>query len=75
MRLVIYSSVSPHILRHLLWRFSIDLPEVTVAGVLYETARPPAATGKRVKRFARLLRDPQFLVYAADRARRQHRGR
>lgn len=71
MKVVIYSSVAPHVLRHLLWRLSFDLPEVTVGGVLYETARPPAPTGKRVKRFARLLRDPDFLVYAADRVRAQ----
>jgi peptidoglycan/xylan/chitin deacetylase (PgdA/CDA1 family) len=69
MKLVIYSSVSPDILRHLLWRLSLDLPEMPVCGVLYETARPPASTGKRVRRFAHLLRDREFLVYAVDRTR------
>ena len=69
MKLVIYSSVSPHILRHLLWRLSLDLPEVVLCGVLYETARPPASIDKRIRRFAHLLRDREFLIYAADRLR------
>lgn len=68
MKLVIYSSVSPAMLQHLLWRLEIDLPDVTVAGVLYETGRRPLATAKRARRVARLLRDPDFLVYAGYRA-------
>ena len=68
MRLVVYSSVSPEVLRHLLWRLALDLPEARVVGVLYETARPPLARGRRLKRFARLLRDPQFVRYVGHTA-------
>jgi folate-dependent phosphoribosylglycinamide formyltransferase PurN len=67
MKLVIYSSISPHILEHLLWRLHLDAPEVTVAGVLYETPRPPLPAAKRLRRFLRLVRDRDFLVYAAYR--------
>jgi methionyl-tRNA formyltransferase len=67
-KLVIYSSVSPDVLQHLLWRLELDLPEVTVAGVLYEIGRPPLPAARRARRFARLLRDPDFLVYAGHRA-------
>ena len=68
MRLVIYSSVSPHMLQHLLWRLEVDLPEAKVAGVLYETGRPPLPAAKRLRRFARLMRDPDFLLYAGHKA-------
>jgi methionyl-tRNA formyltransferase/peptidoglycan/xylan/chitin deacetylase (PgdA/CDA1 family) len=63
MRLVVYSSVAPEVLRHLLWRLTLDLPEARVVGVLYETARRPLARGRRIQRFVRLLRDPQFVRY------------
>lgn len=66
MRLVIYSSAAPGLLRHLLWRLAVDLPETAVAGVLYETARPPLSTAQRVRRLPGLLRDPQFLRYAGQ---------
>ena len=68
MRLAIYSSVSPDVLQHLLWRLSVDLPEVSVAGVLYETGRPPLPAVKRAGRFLRLLRERDFLRYASHRA-------
>jgi peptidoglycan/xylan/chitin deacetylase (PgdA/CDA1 family)/folate-dependent phosphoribosylglycinamide formyltransferase PurN len=68
MRVVVYSSVAPEILHHLLWRVSLDLPEVQVAGVLYETGRPPLPRAKRIRRFGRLLRDPQFIRYVGHRA-------
>lgn len=68
MRLVIFSSVSPDALRHLLWRLELDLPEVTVAGVLYETARPPLPRAKRIRRFVKHLRNPAFLRYVGYRA-------
>jgi folate-dependent phosphoribosylglycinamide formyltransferase PurN/peptidoglycan/xylan/chitin deacetylase (PgdA/CDA1 family) len=67
-KLVIYSSVSPAMLQHLLWRLSLDLPEVTVAAVLYETGRPALPATNRARRFFRLLKDPDFVVYAAHRA-------
>jgi peptidoglycan/xylan/chitin deacetylase (PgdA/CDA1 family)/folate-dependent phosphoribosylglycinamide formyltransferase PurN len=68
MKLVIFSSVAPGMLQHLLWRLQLDAPEVTIAGVLYEIERPPLAAAKRMKRFVRLLRDREFLVYAGHRA-------
>jgi folate-dependent phosphoribosylglycinamide formyltransferase PurN len=78
MRVVVYSSVAPEVLRHLLWRLALDLPEAQVVGVLYETARPPLPRARRLRRVARLLRDPQFVRYlayktvAALRARAEH---
>jgi folate-dependent phosphoribosylglycinamide formyltransferase PurN/peptidoglycan/xylan/chitin deacetylase (PgdA/CDA1 family) len=75
MRLVIFSSVAPDVLRHLVWRLQLDLPEVTLAGVLYETARPPLARGKRIERMGRLLGDAQFLRYVAHKAQRSMRDR
>lgn len=68
MRLVIFSSVAPEVLRHLLWRLDLDAPDVTVAGVLYETARPPLPRARRLRRVARLLRDSQFIRYIGHRA-------
>ncbi|MGH9349325.1 MAG: polysaccharide deacetylase family protein [Vicinamibacterales bacterium] len=70
MRLVIYSSIAPDMLQHLLWRLEIDLPEVSVAGVLYETGRPALPTATRATRFLRLLRDPDFVRYVGHRAAR-----
>jgi peptidoglycan/xylan/chitin deacetylase (PgdA/CDA1 family)/folate-dependent phosphoribosylglycinamide formyltransferase PurN len=63
MRLIVFSSMAPEALRHLLWRLSLDVPDVRVAGVLYETARPPMSRARRIRRFARLLRDPAFVRY------------
>ncbi len=68
MRLVIYSSVAPEVLRHLLWRLDLDAPDITVAGVLYETARPPLPRGRRLRRLARLLGNPQFVRYIGHKA-------
>ena len=45
MRLVVFSSMPAAALDHLLWRLAIDLPEVTVAGILYETNRPTLGRG------------------------------
>lgn len=68
MKLVVFSSVAPHMLQHLLWRLEIDVPEVTVAGVLYESGRPPLTPARRARRFLRLLRDPGFVSYVAHRS-------
>jgi folate-dependent phosphoribosylglycinamide formyltransferase PurN/peptidoglycan/xylan/chitin deacetylase (PgdA/CDA1 family) len=65
MRLVIFSSVAPEVLRHLLWRLQLDCPEVVIAGVLYETSPPPLPGGTRVRRVARLLAEAEFRRYAA----------
>ena len=75
MRLVVYSSVAPEVLQHLLWRLALDLPEAQVVGVLYETARPPLSRARRIKRVARLLRDPQFLRYVGHTVRRSVHAR
>jgi peptidoglycan/xylan/chitin deacetylase (PgdA/CDA1 family)/folate-dependent phosphoribosylglycinamide formyltransferase PurN len=74
-KLIIYSSVSPEMLQHLLWRLSLDVPEVTVAGVLYETARPPMPAARRARRFLRLLREKDFLIYSAYRLAAETRSR
>jgi peptidoglycan/xylan/chitin deacetylase (PgdA/CDA1 family) len=68
MRIAVYSSVAPEVLHHLLWRLSLDVPEAQTVGVLYETARPPLSRSKRIRRFGRLLRDPQFLRYVGHKA-------
>ena len=63
MRLVIYSSAAPHRLDHLLSRLAIDLPEITLAGVLYETERPGLGPARRLWRVLKLLHDLQFLAF------------
>jgi methionyl-tRNA formyltransferase/peptidoglycan/xylan/chitin deacetylase (PgdA/CDA1 family) len=67
MRIAIYSSVAPAVLDHLLWRLSVDLPEVTVAGVLYETNRRRLTLWQRANRCLRLLNDAEFAVYVGHR--------
>jgi methionyl-tRNA formyltransferase/peptidoglycan/xylan/chitin deacetylase (PgdA/CDA1 family) len=69
MRLVIYSSASAEALQHLLWRLETDVPDVEVAGVLFETGRPALARGRRLGRLLRLARHRDFLIYLASRAR------
>jgi peptidoglycan/xylan/chitin deacetylase (PgdA/CDA1 family)/folate-dependent phosphoribosylglycinamide formyltransferase PurN len=66
-RLVVFSSMSVPALEHLLWRLMLDLPEVTVAGILYETNRSTLSRGKRARRAFQLLKDADFRVYAASR--------
>jgi peptidoglycan/xylan/chitin deacetylase (PgdA/CDA1 family) len=70
LRLVVFSSMGPEVVDHLLWRLAVDLPEVTVAGVLYESARPALSRGKRMRRLVKLSRDWGFLRYVAHKARR-----
>jgi methionyl-tRNA formyltransferase/peptidoglycan/xylan/chitin deacetylase (PgdA/CDA1 family) len=67
MRLVVFSSMPVGALDHLLWRLALDLPEVTVAGILYETERPTLSRGGRAQRFLSLVGEPDFRVYAASR--------
>jgi peptidoglycan/xylan/chitin deacetylase (PgdA/CDA1 family) len=64
----VFSSAEPAVIRHLLWRLAIDLPEVMVAGVLYEFPRPGLSRDKRIRRFVKLLRDLDFVRYAVHRA-------
>jgi folate-dependent phosphoribosylglycinamide formyltransferase PurN/peptidoglycan/xylan/chitin deacetylase (PgdA/CDA1 family) len=68
MRLVVYSSIAPEVLQHLLWRLTLDLPEAQVVGVLYETARPPLPRARRLRRFLKLLPDPLFRSYVRHKA-------
>jgi hypothetical protein len=67
-RLVVFTSLPPAKVRHFLWRLSVDLPDVELAGVLYETARPPVALGRRLRRFGKYLRDPDFVRFVAHKA-------
>ncbi|HKP73717.1 MAG TPA: polysaccharide deacetylase family protein [Pyrinomonadaceae bacterium] len=63
-RIVIFSSLPPAKLEHLLRRLFADLPRVEVAGVLYEHPRPPLARSKRIKRAARLVGERDFRRFA-----------
>lgn len=65
LRIVIFTAVPPARLSHFLRRLASDLPNVQVAGVLYESERPPMARKDRVKRLGSLVTDPTFLRYAA----------
>jgi peptidoglycan/xylan/chitin deacetylase (PgdA/CDA1 family) len=67
LRLVVFSSAGAEDVHHLLWRLAIDLPDVTVAGVLYEFPRPGLSRQQRVRRFLRLLRHADFVRYVAHR--------
>ena len=60
--------MSAEIVDHLLWRLAVELPEVRVVGVLYESPRRPLSRGKRVRRFLKLSRDSVFLKYVAHKA-------
>jgi len=59
-RIAIFSSLPAAKLEHLLRRLAIDLPQIEVAGVLYEYARAPLPRSKRVKRVAKLMRERDF---------------
>jgi peptidoglycan/xylan/chitin deacetylase (PgdA/CDA1 family)/folate-dependent phosphoribosylglycinamide formyltransferase PurN len=57
--------MSASALEHLLWRLARDLPEVTVAGVLYETPRGRLTRARRLRRFLSLLSERDFRVHVA----------
>lgn len=64
-RIVIFSSLPPAKLEHLLRRLTTDLaPQVEIAGVLYEHPRAPLARSKRIKRAARLIGERDFRRFA-----------
>ena len=63
LRLVIFSAAAPAQVDHLLSRLAIDLPEVTLTGVLYETERPGLTLRRRLWRVLKLLHDLQFLAF------------
>lgn len=62
-RIVIFTSLPPAKVRHFLWRLRIDLPDVEVAGVLYETERPPLPLKRRLKRIGKYISDPDFIRF------------
>src|SRR5262245_26602824 len=68
LRLVVFSSMGPVAINHLLWRLAIDLSECNVGGVLYEWPRPALSPGKRLYRFVKLLREPALIRYVVHRA-------
>lgn len=57
-----------------MWRLEVDLPEVQVAGVLYESSRPSLPLAKRVKRFLQLVPDRSFRAYVMDKLWRRLAG-
>lgn len=63
-RIVIFSSVPPSRLRHFLGRIVTDLPEVEIAGVLYETSRPALSPANRLRRITGLVRDRDYRAFA-----------
>lgn len=65
-RIVIFTSTEPRKVRHLLWRLRTDLPEVSVAGVLYETGRPRLPLKRRLKRAKKYLGDADFIRFTAS---------
>src|SRR5437763_6935624 len=62
-RIVIFTALPPAKVRHLLWRISTDLPEVEVAGVLYEQERSPRPFKRRLKRVGKYIGDPDFIRF------------
>lgn len=67
-RICIFSSewTPVHNLQHLLWRLSANLPEVEVAGILYEAAPPPLTFRKRIERAQKYMFDSDFILYFAN---------
>jgi peptidoglycan/xylan/chitin deacetylase (PgdA/CDA1 family)/folate-dependent phosphoribosylglycinamide formyltransferase PurN len=74
-RIIIFTSIPPAKVRHFLWRLYTDLPEVEVAGILYETERPPLPFNQRLKRVKKYFRDPDFIRFTARRIAAQIKRR
>ena len=70
-RIVIFSSASPTSLDHFLRRLERDLPEVEVAGVLYEARRSKLSRAKRISRALRLASDSDFRAFVGHRFRQR----
>lgn len=66
-RIVIFSSASPASLDHILRRVETDLPEVEIAGVLYEDRRSKLSRAKRFSRALHLARDSDFRAFVVHR--------
>lgn len=67
-RIVIFTGMHPNGVRHFLWRLRTDLPEIEVAGVLYETERAPLPLKRRLKRVRKYWHDPDFIGYMGHKA-------
>jgi hypothetical protein len=53
-------------MRIFLKRLLIDLPEVTITGVIYERGAPPLPAKSRTKRVFKNIRHPDFLGYSTE---------
>src|SRR5437867_3415435 len=65
-RVVIFSS-NLYGVHTFLVRLEKDLPEVRVAGVLFETMRPPLSTKERIKRARQNLQHLEYLRFVINR--------
>ena len=74
-RIVIFTSTSPAKLHHFLRRLWGDLPDVEVAGVLYETGRPALPLKQRLARVKKYLRDPDFIRFSVHKIASQLKRR
>ena len=70
-RVVVFSSLPAARLRHVLWRLTTDLPEIKIAGVVYELRRPPLARLERIRRALGFLPDRAFRRFVLHRACRR----
>jgi peptidoglycan/xylan/chitin deacetylase (PgdA/CDA1 family) len=64
-RIVIFTSLPPSKVRHFLRRLRADLPEIELAGILYETERPGLPLKRRLRRVKKYLRDADFIRFTA----------
>lgn len=72
-RIVIFSSASATSLDHFLRRLETDLPEVEIAGVLYEARRSKLTRAERISRALRLASDSDFRAFVGHRIRQRVR--
>ena len=62
-RITIFTNAPPPKIRHLLWRLSIDLPEVQVAGILYEDGPARLEPKQQHRVIKKSLPDPGFIRF------------
>jgi peptidoglycan/xylan/chitin deacetylase (PgdA/CDA1 family)/folate-dependent phosphoribosylglycinamide formyltransferase PurN len=65
-RIIIFTSETPQAIRIFLKRVLIDLPEVTIAGVIYERGASPLPAKTRIKQVFKNICDPDFLGYSIE---------
>jgi folate-dependent phosphoribosylglycinamide formyltransferase PurN len=68
LRVTVFTGTAPCAVASLIARLMAEAPEARVTGVLYEQRRGQTFP-RRVRSFARSLRDPDFLPYVAERVR------